>query len=108
MGIIGNRLPKLIPGDLTVFFYNPKKLAVRFWHAVSLLPTPDLQSVLLTCEVMELGQGVHDDGDEGQVELGDVGSHLGVRVARVRIMTAHQRVDCTDGLLMQEKHPGGG
>lgn len=38
---------------------------------------------MLTREIVELMQRLHDDGDEGQVELGNVGSDLRVIVARV-------------------------
>lgn len=56
---------------------------------------------------MELMQRLHDDGDEGQVELSDVGSDLRVSVARVCIMAAQQGVNGTDGLFMKEKNPVG-
>lgn len=54
---------------------------------------------------MELLQRVHDDGDEGQVELSNVGSDLRVSVARVSIMAAQQGVNSTDGLFMKEENP---
>lgn len=52
-------------------------------------------------------QRLHDDVDEGQVELGNVGSDLRVPVARVCIMATQQGVNCTDGLFMKEEHPVG-
>lgn len=52
---------------------------------------------------MKLGQRLRDNGDEWQVKLGDVSANLGISVTRVCIMTAQQRVYCTDGLLVQEE-----
>lgn len=52
-------------------------------------------------------QCLHDDGDEGQVELSDVGSDLWVRVARVCIMAAQQGVNSTNGLFMKEENSVG-
>lgn len=63
--------------------------------------------VLLTGEVVELMQRLHDDGDEGQVQLSDVGSDLRLAVAWVCIVAAEQGVDCTNGLFMKEENPGG-
>lgn len=62
---------------------------------------------MLTGEVVELMQRLHDDGDEGQVELSDVGSDLRVDVARVCIMAAEQGVNSTNGLFMKEENPVG-
>jgi len=59
----------------------------------------------LTGEVMELGQRLHDDEDEWQVELSDVTSDLGVGVAGVGVVAAQQGVDGTDGLLVEEENP---
>ena len=56
---------------------------------------------------MELMQRLHDDGDEGQVELSDVGSDLRVSVTRVCIMAAQQGVNGTNGLFMKEENPTG-
>lgn len=56
-------------------------------------------------EVVELMQGLHDDGDEGQVELSDVGSDLRVPVPRVCIMAAQQGVNSTNGFFMKEENP---
>ena len=56
---------------------------------------------------MELMQRLHDDGDERQVELSDVGSDLRVVVARVCVMAAQQGVDCANGLFMEEENPVG-
>ena len=64
-------------------------------------------AVALTCEVVELGQSLHDDGDEGQVELGHVAAHLGVDVAEFGVVAAQKGVDRADGFLVQEKHPEG-
>lgn len=63
--------------------------------------------VLLTTEVVELMQCLHDDGDERQVELSEVGSDLRVLVARVCIMAAQQGVNSTDSLFMEEENPAG-
>lgn len=63
--------------------------------------------VVLTSEVVELMQRLHDDGDEGQVELSDVGSDLRVSVSRVCIMAAQQGVNGTNGLFMKEENPTG-
>lgn len=63
--------------------------------------------VLLTGEVVELMQRLHDDGDEGQVELSNVGSDLRLTVARVCIMAAEQGVNSTNGLFMKEENPVG-
>ncbi len=56
--------------------------------------------ISLTGEVVKLGQRLHDDGDEWQVELGDVRADLGVCVAGVRVMTAQQRMQRANGLLV--------
>lgn len=56
---------------------------------------------------MELMQRLHDDGDEGQVELSDVGSDLRLTVAGVCIMAAEQGVNRTNGLFMKEENPVG-
>lgn len=53
---------------------------------------------------MELMQGLHDDGDERQVELSDLGSDLWVSVARVSVVAAQQGVNSTDGLFVKEEH----
>ena len=63
--------------------------------------------VVLTREVVELMERLHDDGDEWQVELSDVGSDLRVGVTGVCIMAAQQGVNSTNGLFMKEKHPVG-
>lgn len=62
----------------------------------------------LTGEVVELLQRLHDDGDEGQVELGDVGPDLRVSVAGVCVVAAQQGVDGADGFFMEEENPAGG
>lgn len=64
-------------------------------------------NVVLTREVVELRKRVHDDGDERQVELSDVGSDLRVGVTKVCIVAAQQGVDSTDGLFMKEENPTG-
>ena len=56
---------------------------------------------------MELLQCLHDDGDEGQVELSNVGSDLRVSIARVCIMAAQQGVNGTNGLFMEEENAEG-
>ena len=60
----------------------------------------------LTGEVVELGQRLHDDEDERQVELSDVRPDLGVGVAGVGVMAAQQGVDGADGFLVEEEDPG--
>lgn len=67
----------------------------------------NISGLCLTREVVELMQRLHDDGDEGQVELSDVRSDLRVSVARVCIMAAQQRVNSTNGLFMKEENPVG-
>ena len=62
---------------------------------------------LLTWEVVKMMQRLHDDGDEGQVELSYMGSDLRVTVARVCIMAAEQGVNGTNGLFMKEENPVG-
>lgn len=52
-------------------------------------------------------QRLHDNGQQGQVELSDMRPNLRVLVTRVRIMTAQQRVNGTDGLFMKEENPAG-
>lgn len=61
--------------------------------------------VPLTREVVELMQGLHDDRDERQVELSNVGSDLRITVARISIMAAHQGVDSTYCFFMKEENP---
>lgn len=58
---------------------------------------------MLTREIVQLMQRLHDDGNEGQVELSNVGSDLRVTVARVCIMAAQQGVNCTYGLFMKKE-----
>lgn len=65
------------------------------------------RETLLTAEVVELMQRLHDDGDERQVELSQVSSDLRVLVARVCIVAAQQGVNSTDGLFMEEENPEG-
>lgn len=62
---------------------------------------------MLTREVVELMQRLHDDRDQGQVELSYVGSDLRVLVARVCIVATQQGVNSTDGFFMKEKNPVG-
>lgn len=61
----------------------------------------------LTREVVELMQCLHDDGDERQVELGNMGFNLRVSITRVCVMAAQQGVDSTNGLFMKEENPAG-
>lgn len=56
---------------------------------------------------MQVMQSLHNDGKQGQVELSNMSSDLRISVARVCIMTAHQGVNCTDGLFMEEEDPVG-
>lgn len=56
---------------------------------------------------MELMQGFHDNGKQGQVKLGNVGSDLRVCVARVGIMAAQQGVNGTYGLFMKKENAVG-
>lgn len=62
---------------------------------------------MLTREIVELMQRLHDDGNEGQVELSNVGSDLRVIVARVCIMAAQQGVNSTYGLFMKKENAVG-
>lgn len=62
---------------------------------------------MLTREIVELMQRLHDDGNEGQVELSNVGSDLRVIVARVCIVAAQQGVNGTNGLFMKEENAVG-
>lgn len=62
----------------------------------------------LTGEVEELRQRLHDNGHQGQVELGHVGAHMGVGEAGVSVVAAEQGVQGADGLFVQEKCPGWG
>lgn len=63
--------------------------------------------VLLTGEVIELIQCLHNNGNERKIELSNMGSDLRITVARVCIMAAQQGVNSTNCLFMKEKNPVG-
>lgn len=62
---------------------------------------------MLTRKIVELIERLHDDGNEGQVELSNVGSDLRVHVSRVCIMAAQLGVNGTNGLFMKEENAVG-
>lgn len=62
---------------------------------------------VLTREVVELIQCLHNDGNEGQVQLSNVGSDLGIPIARVCIVAAQQGVNSANSLFMKEENPAG-
>lgn len=62
---------------------------------------------MLTCEVVQLIQDLHDNWNKGQVELSNMGPDLRVLVARICIMAAQQGVYRTNGFFMEEENTVG-
>lgn len=62
---------------------------------------------MLTREIIELIQCLHDNCNQGQVELGNVSPDLRVLVARICIMAAQQGVHSTNGFFVEEENAVG-
>jgi hypothetical protein len=61
-----------------------------------------VDAALLRVPVVELGQRVHEDVEQGQVEGRDPGLGRRIRVARVRVVAAHEVAHRPDGLVLQD------
>ena len=55
---------------------------------------------------MELGQRIHDDADEGQIETRDPGLDLGVAEARVKVVATQQVTHHVDDVVVETRITG--